>query len=133
MAGWMKRVWRGRPGRRPGALLFAAAAVLAVSAGVIDWERSAPATAYAADREENDAIRAAKDLGKAFTGVADRVVPAVVTITSSRVVHPAFGQGNDPMLDFFRFFGPPGGRGGNGDEGGEGEILQRGLGSGVIV
>jgi serine protease Do len=120
----------GKPGSRPRYfLLGAVAVVLAFAAGSIDWERSAPATAHASDARETGAVAAAKELGKAFTDVASTVVPSVVTVTSSRVIRPAQGFGNDPMFDFFRFFGPPG-QGGD-DEGGE--MLQRGLGSGVIV
>jgi serine protease Do len=128
LARWKRVFWNGW-GWRPRFLLMAGIALsFLLLAGAAGWERSGPAPAHAADRADEDAIRAAKDLGKAFTGVAGTIVPSVVTITSSRVIHPALGRGNDPMFDFFRFFGPPG----MGDDD-EGEILQQGLGSGVIV
>ncbi|MFH1276786.1 MAG: DegQ family serine endoprotease [Candidatus Eisenbacteria bacterium] len=85
------------------------------------------APAHAMDPDERAAIGAAKSLGKAFTAVSREVIPAVVTVTSDKVVRPAQGLPNNDMHDFFRFFGMP-----FGEDGGP-EMVQRALGSGVII
>jgi serine protease Do len=110
-------------------LFIALVAAVASFAGgsLVRWEKAAPPEARAADSPRDDAIRSAKDLGAAFTEIARDVVPCVVTITSNKVVQPAQSFGNnEEMFEFFRFFGMPFGDPGR-------EILQRALGSGVIV
>lgn len=102
---------------------LAAASVLA--ALLVFFGSGVPA--HAMDPEEEAAISAARSLGKAFTAVSREVIPTVVTVTSNKVVRPT--QGNlpdDGMHDFFRFFGLPDMKDGP-------EMLQRALGSGVIV
>jgi serine protease Do len=71
-----------------------------------------------------------------FSPVVKRVLPSVVTVTSSRMVKTAFDQGDENMIPpmFRQFFGR------NNDENGGGRQFrmpqqqrERGLGSGVIV
>ena len=82
----------------------------------------------------------AETLEQAFIRVAERVGPAVVSISTEQIEqvqryfrgHPFFGQ--DPFDEFFReFFGEnsPGGPGGPG--GGPQEFKRFGLGSGVLI
>ncbi|MBU1948691.1 MAG: S1C family serine protease, partial [Candidatus Eisenbacteria bacterium] len=71
---------------------------------------------YGNDRETAHA------LSNAFASAAEEVMPAVVTITSFKVIR--FSSREDP---FWRFFGNPN------EQPEEREIPQQGLGSGVIV
>jgi serine protease Do len=64
---------------------------------------------------ESQAILEAQNTSRVFVEVVKKVAPAVVTITSEKRIR-------NPWSDFFRDFGY-----------GEEELLQRGLGSGVIV
>jgi len=99
---------------------------------IVRVERAPETQAWAMDPAEEEAVRSAKNLSKAFSAVSEEIVPSVATITSKRVVQVArgFGMNDDEWGDFFRFFGmPQRPRGGTGN----GEIVQRSLGSGVIV
>ncbi|MBM3321665.1 MAG: DegQ family serine endoprotease [Candidatus Eisenbacteria bacterium] len=120
----------GKTGRRLQAALLAVivASALAAAGTFLEPAGTSPSARAADDpAADREAIASAKGLGQAFTAVAREVVPSVVTITSSRVIQTSRSFGGPDMNEFFRFFGMP-----FGDEEG-GEILQRGLGSGVIV
>jgi serine protease Do len=69
-----------------------------------------------------------------FAPIVDRDLPAVVNVSSSKVVR-GYGYGGSPMMDpFFRqFFGDDFGGQYRGMPGGGGRATQKSLGSGVIV
>ena len=101
--------------------------------GTIRSVHSPVEKAWAIDQDDRAAIEAAKGISRAFIAVSKEVVPSVVTITSNKVMRPAgfSGHGRDrDMSEFFRFFGMP--DIGNRPER-ENEVMQRALGSGVIV
>ncbi len=103
----------------------------AIVVAVIGWIAVSYSTPTEAAPSGGEALSYARDLGKAFTGVAKSVVPSVVTISSDKVIHTAgrMPEGHGEFDEFFgRFFGMPGMPGMDG-----GEVRQRALGSGVIV
>ena len=75
----------------------------------------------------------AQSLESAFVQIAQRVGPAVVSISTEQIErvrqyfrgHPFFGQGQDPFEEFFRQF--------YGGDGSDQEFRRFGLGSGVII
>ncbi|MBD3235465.1 MAG: Do family serine endopeptidase [Candidatus Eisenbacteria bacterium] len=87
---------------------------------------ASPPPAVAQEQGET-AIAAARSLGNAFAVISERTLPAVVTITSERVVSMSDRFRGTPFDEFFERFGPFGGR----DR--QREYRQRGLGSGFIV
>lgn len=107
-----------------------AAAGRALAPALLAWLLLAPgAGAQGAAAPPSD-VDAAMQLGNAFAAVAEEALPAVVTITSERVIASNFGpnvRGNRwPQFfdDFFRRFQP---------DTEQREFRQRGLGSGFIV
>jgi serine protease Do len=115
-----------RPATRPGIVLGALALLIAI--GI--WSPGAwlADTAPRATPGDPAAVATAIDLGNAFASVAEEAQPAVVTITSERVVATAFAPEVQAPRgffdDFFRRFQPnPSPR----------EYRQRGLGSGFII
>ncbi len=82
---------------------------------------------YATEAEET--IQSLRNTQKAFTEISKEITPAVVSISSERVItNPHQGLGEEspffegPFEEFFRRFQPP-----------EGEYKTEGLGSGLIV
>ena len=109
-------------------VVFAAAMLLALNV-VFRGGDSAQAAPPPSARELSDPVTVANALSDAFSQVADRVLPAVVTITSEKTVSTgpfadSRGQGFPGFFD--NFFGPL-------RRGAPQEYRQRALGSGFIV
>ncbi|MBN1825162.1 MAG: Do family serine endopeptidase [Candidatus Eisenbacteria bacterium] len=121
---------RRRAGLYVAALVLAAALGAAFGSGAFGLRDAVVTPAGAMEPADREAVEAAKNMSRAFTAVAREVVPSVVTVTSSRVIRPAqsLGPNGGDMEQFFRFFGQP-----RSPWGGEEEMVQRGLGSGVIA
>ena len=69
--------------------------------------------------EDSPQRAAAANLGEGFSAVVEPLLPAVVNISTSKVVKTPQGQGQSPFEDdpFFRqFFGNPNGGGGQGQQ-----------------
>jgi serine protease Do len=97
--------------------------VLLIASGVMSQEVPAESGTRADERP----IRTLRDLNQAFVDIVSKVKPAVVTVSTERIIYvrPMSPFSGDP---FFRFFFGPQGR-----QAPEQEYRQRGLGSGVIV
>ncbi len=117
----------GRSHRSGGA--HAGALILVLAAGALALAASLGALPANASGDDQAAIASAVALGDAFSAVAEEALPAIVTITSERVIATQLGpESGDNMPgifdDFFRRF--------HRDMGPQ-EYRQRGLGSGFIV
>ncbi len=121
---------RGRGWLLPGAAALAVVLTLGWMAswdggeirGVGRWSLGSTAQA----QPPSDPIEVATALSDAFGQVADQVLPAVVSITSERIIRTRGFRGPTGLPDFFeRFMNPRGGE--------PQEFRQQGLGSGVIV
>jgi serine protease Do len=103
------------------------AAGMALGAGLFAAGRGAlPLGPAAQAAPPSDPMEVATALSDAFGQVADQVLPAVVSITSERVIRTAGMQARSPFPDFFERFMTPFNQGPQ-------EFRQQGLGSGVIV
>ena len=127
--GYMMTDWFGGRPKRGVAALALALGLGALAATSAERLLNPPATFKFANPEE-PVSRAS------FAPVVKRVLPSVVTVTSSRMVKTGFDQGDESRIPpmFRQFFG------GNDDENGGGRQFrmprqqrERGLGSGVIV
>ncbi len=124
---------RGRAGRWiPWTVLMAVAAAAGLAGSYLTQGFGSLATPASASPDQ-DPVEVAAALGQSFSEVADAVLPAVVTITSERVVTMNFGTGpsRSPFPDFFERFMPHF-RDRNSDPRTR-EFRQEALGSGVIV
>jgi len=100
--------------------------LLLLLTGILIGALLIPSLARSDDPEDRAAVEQAKALGRAFAAISEEIIPSVVTITSAKIIRPAEGFTDERMRDFFRFFGMP-------RDNESGEMIQRGLGSGVIV
>ncbi len=117
---------RSRTWVLPVAALLVAAG-MALGAGLFAAGQGALPLAPAAQAAPpSDPLEVATALSSAFGQVAQQVLPAVVTITSERVVRTAGTRMRSPFPDFFERFMTPFNQGPQ-------EFRQQGLGSGVIV
>jgi serine protease Do len=111
------------------AVLLVAAFSVALNSGVAIGETDTPVEPEILDRP----INTLRDLNNAFVDISAKVKPAVVTVSTERILRQRFTNpfgfpfANDP---FFRHFFGPGDRN---DQPQEREFRQEGLGSGVVV
>jgi serine protease Do len=114
-------------------LMVSAAVVLAAVVGTVSvtgLKAEVPLPGPHSGSPQDRPLASLRDLNQAFVDIAATVKPAVVTVSTEKVLRAQVGSpfAGDPFFDMF--FGPQG-RGGNQPR--EQEFRQQGLGSGVIV
>lgn len=116
--------------RRSTAILTLAAASIGgglIAALAVAMHEKAPVVSVARADTANQKV---SSLSASFADMVEKASPAVVRISSTRIVKASDQERNNPMMQdpfFQRFFGGQNGRGQNRDQ------RERGLGSGVII
>ncbi len=114
-------------------LTLVAAIATVAAAAMISVGRVSAEVRPQVESSRDRPITTLRDLNQAFIDIAAQVKPAVVTVSTERIISASPGQGlspftSDPFFDFF--FGP---QGHQRQQMPERKFRQRGLGSGVII